>query len=272
MLFDQAKFSFTHPRVLGSGFVLGMVVIGACSSSSKKGTSDGGGSGSSSGTTQSACISGDCTSYDAGGCELTTADASTDAGQSTCSSPGEATVGPADTHCATGGPDGGAMTQTVAGSSCCASGDAGGGCAYNATMYGHEGDDDDCKYHVTWTSTPICEGSPGAQFVVTAVYKTRFDSTGAPLPLTGANPETEVFTTSPGDWDAASFCDDNGGALGPPDPNKNHLIEGPPGTYTGNIAFNMPGQWTVRFHFNEECYDVLPDSPHGHAAFHITVP
>lgn len=164
------------------------------------------------------------------------------------------------------------MAQAVAGTSCCAGGDAGSGCAYNKTMYGHEGDDDDCKYHVTWTSTPICEGSPGAQFVVTATSKTRFDSAGAPLPLTGANPETEVFTTSPGDWDASSYCDDNGGALGPANPHHDHLIEGPPGTYTGNVAFNMPGQWTVRFHFNEECYDTLPDSPHGHAAFHITAP
>ena len=50
------------------------------------------------------------------------------------------------------------------------------------------------------------------------------------------------------------------------------LGEGPPGTYTGRIVFDEAGEWTVRFHFNENCLDVLPDSPHGHAAFHLTLP
>jgi hypothetical protein len=162
--------------------------------------------------------------------------------------------------------------------SCCVGADAGAGddggpepCAYGATMYGQEGDDDDCKYHVTWKSTPICEGAAGAQFVVTAVYKTRFDDGGAPLPLTGANPMTETFTTTPTDGtDAATYCDDMSTHPGPT--SGNHLTEGPPGTYTGNIAFDTPGAWTVRFHFNEECADVADDSPHGHAAFHFTIP
>ena len=58
-----------------------------------------------------------------------------------------------------------------------------------------------------------------------------------------------------------------------PGPNSGvKLAEGPPGTYTGNIQFDQAGQWTVRFHFNEDCADLLPDSPHGHAAYHFTVP
>ncbi len=38
-------------------------------------------------------------------------------------------------------------------------------------MYGTEGDDDDCKYHVTYTASPICENN-GTYFVVKATYLT----------------------------------------------------------------------------------------------------
>lgn len=174
------------------------------------------------------------------------------------------------------GNDAGSPPQTVCAASCCAGEDAGAGdggpepCPYGSTMYGHTGDDDDCKYHVTWTSTPICEGSPGSQFVVTAVYQTRFNDAGAPLPVTGANVMTETLTTTTGDWDAASYCDDMSVHPGPT--SGDHMIEGPPGTYTANVIFDTSGLWTVRFHFNEECADIANDSPHGHAAFHITVP
>jgi hypothetical protein len=188
-----------------------------------------------------------------------------------------ATAGAADTHC--GGDDAGAaaQVQSVSAASCCAgadasAGDDGGdeGCDYGDTMYGHEADDDDCKYHITWTSTPICEGTPGSQFVVTATYKSRTDDAGAPLPLTGANPMTEVFTTTPVDAGGVPYCDDMSTHPGPT--SGNHMVEGPPGTYTANVVFDQPGQWTLRFHFNEECADIADDSPHGHAAFHITVP
>jgi hypothetical protein len=46
-----------------------------------------------------------------------------------------------------------------------------------------------------------------------------------------------------------------------------------PGVYVvGPVVFDKSGDWVFRFHFNEECLDVSPESPHGHAAFHITVP
>ena len=38
------------------------------------------------------------------------------------------------------------------------------------------------------------------------------------------------------------------------------------------ITFDMPGDWTVRFHFFENCDDAPADSPHGHAAFLVYVP
>jgi hypothetical protein len=192
-----------------------------------------------------------------------------DAAPASCASPGEATPGVPDQHCLEDG--GGMMTQTVSQSACCVPGDAGGPftCPYDSTMFGHEGDDDDCKYHVTWTSTAICEGSGGVEFTVKAVSLTeRVD--GAPAPVTGAHVHPEVFVTSRTDAGGEAGCDDKSGHESPS--TFEIFGESPPGTYSGRIVFDEPGQWTVRFHFNENCLDVLPNSPHGHAAFHITVP
>jgi hypothetical protein len=162
------------------------------------------------------------------------------------------------------------MVSTLPNSGDAAPGDDGGGddsCDYGATMYGLVADDDDCKYHVVWSSTPICEGAPGVVFTVKATHKT--DGS----PLTGANPGVEAFTTSPGDWDSAAYCDDmSTHPSAPPGGGFWPLTEGPPGTYTGPVQFDQSGQWTIRYHFYHNCFDVLPDSPHGHAAFHITVP
>jgi hypothetical protein len=189
-----------------------------------------------------------------------------------CSPPGAPASGPADEHCK------GVPPQDVDGSACGVSTgydagptpDAGppGPCGengpdYAATMYGQEGDDDDCKYHVNYTYTPICEND-GTYFIVTAHYLTR---DGAPL---------EHACTY------AELCWEKGeNGTGSPPPNSDErppvgnqlVVEGPPGTYTvGPVVFDEAGEWTVRFHFNEICCDVLPDSPHGHAAFHINVP
>jgi hypothetical protein len=127
---------------------------------------------------------------------------------------------------------------------------------YGATMYGTEGDDDDCKYHVSYDATPLCEND-GVYFIVTAHYLTR---DGAPL--TGACTQAEVCL--------------NNEHVGPPPSDvvgSEPVVEGPPGTYTiGPVVFDEPGTWTVRFHFNELCCDILADSPHGHAAFFVDVP
>ena len=180
-----------------------------------------------------------------------------------CASPGEPTPGPADTHCQG---DGGLITQTTSKSSCCVAGDAGGPgvCPYNATMFGMEGDDDDCKYHVSWTSGAICEGASGVEFTVAATSLTLHG------PVTGAYIHPEVFTTTPGDESDAAYCDDRSTHESPS--TFEVLAEGPPGTYSGRIVFDQSGAWTVRFHLFESCFDVRPDSPHGHAAFHVTVP
>jgi hypothetical protein len=130
-------------------------------------------------------------------------------------------------------------------------------------MFGHEGDDDDCKYHVSWTSTAICEGAAGVTFTVTATYLT------SNMPVTGV-PMFLVETFIPSVADAA--CDDMSTHPGPN--TFGPLTETPVGSgvYVGPVEFDDPGDWTVRFHIHEECLDILDDSPHGHAAFHITVP
>lgn len=136
-------------------------------------------------------------------------------------------------------------------------------CPYAPTMFGHEGDDDNCKYHVRWSSTALCEEPGAVTFTVVATRKT--DGS----PLTGAAPIVEVLVTTLGDQDAADYCDDMSPWGGPNDGVQ--LTEGPPGTYVGPIYFNRPGEWTLRFHFFPTCNDA-PDSPHGHAAFHVTIP
>jgi hypothetical protein len=193
-----------------------------------------------------------------------------------CSAPGGAASGAADSHCD------GVTPQAVAPASCSVMPDAGSGtldagtgsadagvmpapglCGengpdYGATMYGSEGDDDDCKYHVTYTTTPLCEND-GTYFVVTAHYLTR---DGAPL--TNACSFAELCLNDSHVIPEADFRPPTGQQL---------VVEGPPGTYTiGPVEFDEPGKWTVRFHFNELCCDVADSSPHGHAAFFMNVP
>jgi hypothetical protein len=187
----------------------------------------------------------------------------------TCASPGGPVLGPQDDHCEA--PDGGAIVQVTTVAGCTATGASEGGldsgssedggeagdignCGepdYGATMDDNWGSDDDCKYDVMWTSTPICENQP---VYFTVQVSKRTDNS----PLTGANARPDVvlncthsITNSPRD----------------PSP------EIAPGVYVvGPIVFDQPGTWVFRFHFNETCNDLVPDSPHGHAAFYIQVP
>jgi hypothetical protein len=219
----------------------------------------------------------------------------------TCTDPGEATPGPADTHCvghpvqivndsscfpdagSAGGDDADASSESGGDGGAGddgASGDAGGSasdCDYGATMFGPgsdgggpvvvEGDDDDCKYHVAWTSTPICHS---ATLPVTFTVTVTNLKTGLPvtdIPGTeGILPEAFIPTT----LDAACAMTTH------PSPTSfgdAHLYETNPtsGVYVGQIIFDQAGEWTVRFHIHEECSDDFADSPHGHAAFHVTV-
>lgn len=182
---------------------------------------------------------------------------------------GGAVAGPADTHCGTGaaavvGHVGACVTASLPanpgicgvtyeapGASTAGAGDAdgGGGDDYGATMYNASGDDDDCKYAVAWTSSPIRVGAD----VIFTVTATRTED-GAPARCATVRPE--IFLSI---------------AHGTPAP-RAAPVESPPGTYEiGAVKFDAPGLWTVRFHLYESCTDA-PDSPHGHAAFFVNVP
>lgn len=169
-----------------------------------------------------------------------------------CATPGGAASGSPDTHCTD---DSGVVTSTATSQASChpdggAVGDAGVPLGYGPPEYGAVGDDDDCKYHVSWTASTVCENQ-GVVFTITATNKV--DGT----PLTGAGTQVEGF-------------------LSPTHPAPTPFVtstEGSPGTYvTQPMKFDQPGRWSIRMHLFEQCSDLLPDSPHGHVAFYVDVP
>src|SRR4051812_21424781 len=147
--------------------------------------------------------------------------------------------GAADTHCSL--PDGGKQAQPVSQASCVATGGDAGIIDYGETRYNAESDDDDCKYHLKWTSSDIGENND-VSFNAIATYTT--DGGAA----TNAHVTIEPFLN-----------------VTHPPPNTNQqTTENPPGTYhIGPVRFDAKGQWTVRFHLSEKCADQAPDSPHG---------
>jgi hypothetical protein len=167
-------------------------------------------------------------------------------------------AGPQDTHC--NGMPAQATSQAVCHLTASADAGTGGGTSgptYGPTMDNSEADDDDCKYHVKWTSSPIGENRD-VTFTVTVTTKTDGKPAGSG---TGIGADANVI--------AEVFLNDTH-----PAPNTNQQSnETVPGTYAvGPIQFDAPGQWTVRFHFYEMCTDVSNESPHGHAAFFVQVP
>jgi hypothetical protein len=212
------------------------VSASACSSDTSPGSGDGGGnsSGGSGGT-------------GAGG-------SSGDAGGACSGLPSKGTNDA--THCKAD--DGGAIEQATG---ACVSdtadagplpaGDAGADEPdYGTTLYGTEGDDDDCKYHVKYTVAPICENE-GTSFEVTVTR------TVDGKPVTGASPYIEATL----DDLPASVAD------------KQKPTEKAGGVYDiGPIVFDKAGKWVVRFHFFEDCSDTPEDSPHGHIAFYFDIP
>ncbi len=214
--------------------------------------------------------------------------------QATCASPGGAATGPKDMHCDVGGmpmvqatgvcPMGALDSGAVDSSAFGAAGDSGtddgaasgtdggatapddGTCGdsdYQPSMYGQSGSDDDCKYDVSWKSTPICENG-NVFFTVTAKRRALSDGGSALAdepPLTGATVQPEVTL--------------NCNHIAPNPSVPTSFIETPAGSgiyKVGPVVFDEKGKWNVRFHFNECCDDGPADSPHGHASFWINVP
>jgi hypothetical protein len=153
---------------------------------------------------------------------------------------GGAVVGAADAHCGTMVQSVGACVQDATAADTAIP-------DYGETMFGTEGDDDDCKYHVTYTYSPITQNHD----VFFTVHLTR-KTDGSDV--AGATPLIEAFI---GNHAVAQTGD-------PTETSAGH--------YTlAAVRFDESGTWTVRFHFFEECSDSGPDSPHGHAAFYIRV-
>ena len=157
-------------------------------------------------------------------------------------------AGAADTHCTL--PDGGVQAQPVSMASCQSTEGDAGVIDYGSTLFNSEGDDDDCKYHVKFTSSGVRQDND-ATFNVTATEKASGN------PATGANMYAEVYLSDTH-----------------PAPNTNQqTVETGGGNYRiGPVRFDAPGRWTVRFHIHAECVDLAADSPHGHVAFFLDVP
>lgn len=255
-LFASTRFA-GRVLILATTAACSLAVTNGCSSNSSTGNGSGGAT-STGGTGGSGAAGSGGTTAGTGG------------SGGTCSAPGGAVTGAANTHCAES--DGGLITQPTG--ACQTSVDAGAdtstdagllGGDYGDTNYGSQAYDDDCKYNVSWTSTPICENND-VTFTVTATLLAATDAgaskqLAAGSPLTGAAPYIEAFKIE----------GDGGITLAPPTPQTPTEMSG--GKYSiGPIQFSEPGQWIIRYHFNEECADDPEDSPHGHAAFYINVP
>ncbi len=168
-----------------------------------------------------------------------------------CSMPAKASAGAADSHC-------GSKVQATSAASChpdagaaqTSDTDAGSAPEFGTTMYGMEGDDDDCKYHLSWTATALCENAD-VYFTVKVTNK----SDGKATKGADTMPDLSLGDTVPGEI------------------SKSKTVEGPDGTYKiGPVQFSAKGKWTVRFHIHGDCSDFSEDSPHGHAAFFVDVP
>jgi hypothetical protein len=206
----------------------------------------------------------------AGGCSSSIGGSSVGA-----DTPAGVVIGPLDSHCNTAS-DGGLAVQAIgvcqvldpslvpsSTASCDVTFDTSGGgvdagtdgggtasSAYGPTMYGSAGDDDDCKYYISWTATPVKQNTD-TTFTVTALRLADMK----PATCAGVRPDVSLSLTH--------------GVAAP----KNPSTEIAPGLYqVGPIKFDAPGIWTVRFHLYEECDDGQADSPHGHAAFYVQVP
>ncbi len=195
-------------------------------------------------------------------------------------SPAGVVIGPPDDHCKAS--DGGLTVQTIgvcdvldptlvpsnasscnvtfnqgrgstgAGVDAGADVDAGYVSPYGPTMYGAAANDDDCKYYISWTATPIKE-KEDTYFTVTAIRLADM----MPATCAGIRPDVSL----PADPSA-----------GVPTP-RNPSTEIAPGVYkVGPLPFPKAGVWQVRFHLFEECGDSQENSPHGHAAFFVQVP
>ena len=180
------------------------------------------------------------------------------AAPSSCADGSGPVPGDADVHCtdAAGKP----IVQETSAAACMDSSAAGaggagaGGAAAEeetpATLFNDEGEDDDCKYHVSFSSTCI---EKNKDVTLTLHANLRSDDSA----LVGADAQVEIYLS---DTHLAPNTH----------PKTTELSDG---VYSiGPVRFDQSGRWTVRFHLFETCLDARPESPHGHVAFYVDVP
>jgi hypothetical protein len=229
-------------RTLLTSLALGAIVLLGCSSDSETpggagGSAAGGGGGNKTGGSSGNPGSGGAVG-DAGSTDAKIGGPVTGAADSHCGTTKQETVASA-CHV-----DAGAPVEVDAGDS-----DAGAVSDYGDTLFNSEGDDDDCKYHVKFTSDPIAENAD-------VFFNVTVTRTVDGMPATGAAVEPQVFLGT------THLAPDT-----MPKP-----VETAPGVYrVGPVRFDMSGRWTVRFHLYEECDDG-ETSPHGHIAFFVDLP
>jgi hypothetical protein len=181
----------------------------------------------------------------AAGCNGGSAASDAAAGDAADAAIGGPVLGALDQHCA-------AVPVVVVNPAACDAVPMGGGDEEPAVLYNASGDDDDCKYHITFTTTPVTLN----QNVTFKVTVTALAPDANKAPVTGAELDIE------GSLGALHVLPNNGTVTS----------ESPAGTYTvGPVKFDARGQWVVRFHLFEDCTD-LPESPHGHVGFYLNVP
>lgn len=136
------------------------------------------------------------------------------------------------------------------------------GAAYGDTLYNSAGKDDDCKYRVSWTSTPIRKGE-----AVTFTVTTSNLETGEPLEGIGSLTKSAGALTR-----VEPYIPCESTHFAPPADFSAPITETLPGVYeVGPIVFDKSARWALRLHFYEACFDT-ETSPHGHVAFFIDVP
>jgi len=121
--------------------------------------------------------------------------------------------------------------------------------------FGSVADDDDCKYHVSFTTTPVLVNT-NVTFNVTV---TKLAENNAPA--TNADVVLESYVAD----NMFHVIPNNGTVTTETPANSGKYVMKP-------IKFDISGRWVVRFHFYETCDDTVDDSPHGHVAFYYDVP
>ncbi|TNF38394.1 MAG: hypothetical protein EP329_00565 [Deltaproteobacteria bacterium] len=160
----------------------------------------------------------------------------------TCDPEGGPVAGDADLHCGT-------KVVVLAPDACTAEDD--GGPAEVDPRYNGEGEDDDCKYHVTWTATNAC-------FEADAYFEITLSSRFGNAPQVGAAPRIE-----------GHLANDVGHTLVDADQRS---VELGGGRYrVGPVRFDATGEWVVTFHLYEDC-NHTESSPRGSISFLVDVP